>query len=44
MAITLTGSTGKTTIWIGALPEQANIPSVLTSRRGQAGTLGMPVA
>ena len=42
MAIIVTGGTGKTGIRIAALLKQANIPFVLTSRKGQAGAPGLP--
>jgi uncharacterized protein YbjT (DUF2867 family) len=44
MAIILTGSTGKTAIQIAELLKQANIPFVLTSRKGPVGAARMPVA
>lgn len=43
MAIILTGGTGKTGIRIAALLKHANIPFVLTSRKGPAAAPDMPV-
>ncbi len=37
MAILLTGGTGKTSTRLAKLLQDANIPFVLTSRKGQAG-------
>jgi festuclavine dehydrogenase len=43
MAIIVTGGTGMTGIRLAALLKDANIPFVLTSRRGPAAAPGMPV-
>jgi uncharacterized protein YbjT (DUF2867 family) len=43
MAIIVTGGTGKTGIRIAALLKQANIPFVLTSRKGPTAAPDMPV-